>query len=131
MSRLPGFFAIALLAALLVACGSSATRLVEGDAGSTVELQTGDKLEVVLVGNPTTGYQWEVGSVDQAVLKPAGEPEYETDPNAEGLVGAGGTFTFTFEAVAPGQTTLELVYRRPWEEGIAPVGTFEATVVVK
>lgn len=129
MFRLPVLFVVTLIAViLLVACGSSATGLSEEDAGRTVELRAGDSLEVTLVGNPTTGYMWEVGSVDAAVLTQVGEPEFKADSD---LIGAPGTITLRFEAVAPGETDLQLVYRRPWEEGVAPLETFEATIVVK
>jgi inhibitor of cysteine peptidase len=129
MFRLPVLFVVALIAAaLLVACSSSATELSEEDAGRTVELRAGDSLEVTLVGNPTTGYMWEVGSVDAAVLTQVGEPEFKADSD---LIGSPGTITLRFEAVAPGQTDLQLIYHRPWEEGVAPLETFEAMIVVK
>jgi predicted secreted protein len=36
-----------------------------------------------------------------------------------------------FEAVAVGQTTLDLVYHRPWEKDVPPARTFGVTIVVK
>ena len=33
-----------------------------------------------------------------------------------GVVGASGTEVWTFEAVGPGWTAVNLTYRRPWEE---------------
>jgi inhibitor of cysteine peptidase len=100
----------------------------ENDSGSTVELRTGDTLAVMLSGNPTTGYQWEMASVDTNVLKQRGKPEYTSNSAA---VGAGGKFIFAFEAAAPGQTVLRLVYRRPFEKNVPPASTFEITAVVK
>ncbi len=46
------------------------------------------------------------------------------------LVGAGGRESFDFKAVHPGQTTLKLIYRRPWEEGVEPLRTFALHVAV-
>jgi predicted secreted protein len=46
-------------------------------------------------------------------------------------VGSGGTFIFTFEAAAPGEAALRLIYRRPFEKKAAPAEIFEVTVVVK
>jgi inhibitor of cysteine peptidase len=111
---------------LCVAAPASLT-LSEADAGSAVTLAVGDTIEVVLDGNPTTGFTWETAAVDASVLRQLGEPEFEPE---SALIGAGGTFTFRFEAVAPGQTTLRLVYHRPWETGIPPERTFEVTVDV-
>jgi inhibitor of cysteine peptidase len=104
------------------------TRLSEGDAGRTVELHAGDKLEVSLKGNPTTGYQWEMAVVDAAVLKLVGEPEFNPDSSA---LGAGGKVTLRFEAVAAGQTILQLIYHRSFEKNVPPIKTFKATVVIK
>jgi inhibitor of cysteine peptidase len=102
--------------------------LSEEDSGSTVEMQVGDTMEVVLEGNPTTGFTWETEAVDAAILNQLGEPEFESDSE---LVGSGGTFTFRFEAVASGQTVLTLVYHRPWETAVPPASTFEVTVIVQ
>jgi inhibitor of cysteine peptidase len=97
--------------------------------GSTVTLSPGDDLTISLSGNPTTGYLWEVsGQLDAAVIKASGEPGFQKE---SGLIGAGGTQTNQFEAVAPGQLTLTMVYHRPWEKGTAPEKTFAVTVVVQ
>ncbi len=103
-------------------------RLTESDAGGSIALRVGDKLEVVLSGNPTTGYQWEIGAGDAAILRPSGEPLFVADSSA---VGSGGKFTFSFEAVGAGQTGLKLIYHRPFEKGVPPLQTFQVTVTVK
>ena len=58
----------------------------------------------------------------------SGETSYEADSD---LIGAGGVQTLTFEAVEDGETGVRLVYRRPWEEGVEPIDTFELQVVVR
>src|SRR5947207_9625276 len=113
---------------LLVACGSSQPQTItEQAAGKTIEVATGATVEVVLDGNPTTGYTWELASPDLSILKQVGEPKFKPDNNAPG---AGGKMTLTFEAVATGQAALKLVYHRSFETE-APLKTFEVTVVVK
>jgi predicted secreted protein len=102
--------------------------LSETDANATVELIVGDMLAVMLEGNPTTGFVWETQSVDAAILRQLGDPEFRAE---SGAVGAGDKIALRFAAVAPGQTTLQLVYRRPFEQGVPPSKTFNATVVVK
>ena len=116
---------------LLSACAASASnlrRLTERNLGSSLELQPGDRFEVVLSGNPTAGYQWEDSFWDETVLKLLSQPNYKQRSAA---VGSGGEFAFTFEAVAVGQTKVELVYRRPFEPTVKPRRTFEITAVVK
>ena len=101
------------------------------DNGSQVELSSGQVLEVTLESNPPTGYSWQVSEVDDAVLTQLGEPEFQQAPTeGEPLVGAGGAETFRFAATT-GETTLTLVYHRPWEEGVEPLETFTVQVVVR
>ncbi len=124
----------AVAIALLVACGTKSRppvptrQLTEADAGHVIELPVGGRLEVRLQGNPTAGFQWEVGSCDESVVKWNGKPEFNPSNDA---LGAPGTFASRFEAVGVGQTKLNLVYRRPFEKETPPVRTFEVTVVVK
>ena len=134
INAIPQFgFAPAALA-LLVACamgpphGDSSLRLTEKDAGRPLKLRTGDKLEVVLEGNPTTGFKWEVGGADASVVKLTGKPEFKPSSDA---VGAAGRYTFHFEAVGMGQTRLKLIYRRPFEQDTPPARTFEVTLTVR
>jgi len=126
----------ACLALLLVLVASGAggaaaaadLAVTEKDAGSIVELVSGDKLDVVLAGNPTTGFDWRVESIDGAVLQEAGQPSFRRESD---LIGAGGEITLPFRAAAPGQTTLKLIYHRAFEKNVPPLKTYELTVVVK
>jgi inhibitor of cysteine peptidase len=103
--------------------------LTMNDTGIDLEVTVGDTIEITLEGNPSTGYGWEVDTVDAAVLAPAGEPEFLSGADAD-LVGAPGMFTFTFDALAEGSTGLALVERRPWETEAAPLNEFAATITV-
>ena len=105
-----------------------ALTLDEQDNGTTVALKPGDTVAIVLEGNPTTGYGWTVDLSDEdaAILEQVGEPSYVPD---SGLIGAGGTYTFTFRALAAGDATLALHYSRAWES-VPPLKTFSVTVAV-
>jgi inhibitor of cysteine peptidase len=103
-------------------------KLTAKDAGGTVEMKVGDTLQVMLEGNPTTGYDWEMAPGDEAVLEQLGASTYKADSD---LMGSGGQVTLRFKAVAAGQTALQLVYHRPWETDEPPAETFEVTVTVK
>ena len=107
--------------------------LNESGNGSTKGICVGDTLQIELRGNPTTGYEWEVGSCDAFILDQVDELEYKQDlqpVSDHPVVGLGGIFTFRFKAIATGQTLLKLVYRRSWEEE-PPQDAFEVTVVVQ
>ena len=92
-------------------------------------VKVGERFTVELEGNITTGYGWEVAALDEGLVVQEGEVAYESA--ATGLAGAGGAFTFTFRAVAPGETTIELVYRRPWEKDVAPLQRQVVEVTVR
>jgi len=115
-------------AALLLACDdSTADTLVVSQAqdGQAVELPLGRILVVELPGNPTTGFEWAVAENNDALLEP-GESSYAAESDA---IGAGGTFTFRFKAVAAGSAALRLAYRRSWES-VPPEDTFTLTVTI-
>lgn len=118
-----------LLLTALSACGASNdVKLDAGENGSQVELNAGQTLIVSLEGNPTTGYTWEAAELDEQVLQQVGETEFKPDSDA---IGAGGVQTLRFETMNSGQTTLKLVYHRPWEEDLEPAEIFSVQVVVR
>jgi inhibitor of cysteine peptidase len=123
---------IALVAALsalaVAACGDDGPkRLTIDDTESSIAISTAETFEVVLEGNPTTGFTWIVESGDAAVVEVVGEPAFE--PQSD-LVGAPGEFTFVFEGRSTGTTTLVLNYRRSFETA-PPQQTFSVTVTVE
>lgn len=79
--------------------------------GRSVTLHRGQTLAILLQGNPTTGYQWTLAYHNPAFLRELSST-YEPDSDA---VGAGGTYTFRFEALQEGLTSLALHYQRTWE----------------
>jgi inhibitor of cysteine peptidase len=107
----------------------NATVLVtEEQNGTQVNLGRGDFLLVRLESNPSTGYSWSIRDNDSSVLRPLGDPEFQASSNE---LGAGGTETFSFEAVAEGASVLVLIYDRPFEEDVEPLKTFRLRVVVE
>jgi len=104
---------------------SEATVYTADDDGTSIVLEPGESFSVVLPGNATTGYSWQVEGIDAAILS-AAEPVYVSDSE---LVGTGGVYTFTFTAAAAGETELRLVYLRPWEQ-VEPLQTLTMTVTV-
>jgi len=99
--------------------------LSEADNGLQIELAKSEILVLSLESNPATGYAWEVQG-DQGILLQVGEFEFES---AAGLLGGSGTQTLRFVGVSKGQTSLELVYRRPWEADVAPLETYSVDVL--
>ncbi|OPY84992.1 MAG: Chagasin family peptidase inhibitor I42 [Smithella sp. PtaU1.Bin162] len=102
--------------------------LTEADNRRAVEINAGDDLEVILTGNPTTGYVWESVEADQVILPSRGGYKYTP---ASAMVGSAGQFVFSFRAAAAGETPLRIVYRRPFEKSAAPLKFFEVLVRIK
>jgi inhibitor of cysteine peptidase len=122
------FVLISLLLTALTACGAAdEVNLDANDNGNQVELKSDQTLVISLEGNPTTGYTWEVAEMDEGVLRQVGEMEFE--PQDTGDVGVGGVQILRFEAVNSGQTDLDLVYHRSWEDE-QPLETFSVQVTV-
>jgi len=115
-------------ALMLTACNGKTIKINADDNGTTIEMKKGETLVLSITGNPTTGYTWEIESVDQNILQSAGEADYKSDSM---LIGSGGTYKFKFTALNPGSTPLKLKYWRSFDHDNPPVETFEVKIVVK
>lgn len=123
------FILLLVMAACSPASGTDLnTTIGAGDAGKTITLHEGDTLIVTLDGNTTTGYTWLMQTMDPAILKQVGDPAYTPESDS---IGAPGTISLTFQAVKSGQASLVLNYMRAFEKDVAPLHTFEVTVVVE
>jgi inhibitor of cysteine peptidase len=130
---------VVALAILSAGCGSAASAnggsltLGPADDGKSYTVKKGETIQIVIPGNPTTGYQWTsaLSDKDRALLQEIGEPQYAPDSTDTNVAGSGGVYTLTFKAVEKGQATVKLAYARPWESGVAPIQTFTATVTIE
>ena len=125
MNRLSRWILLMLLLALPGA--ACALELTVKDNGGRFTVPAGETITIVLAGNPTTGYGWEVTAVDRSILAPDPEPAFVPDST---LTGSGGRFTFRMYPVSCGTSRLELQYRRAWEKKIPPLETFSVQFVV-
>jgi len=107
---------------------SKEIKLSMGDNGSQIKLNKGQMLVITLEANPTTGYTWEVAELIANDLRQVGEIEYNPESNK---LGSGGVQTLRLDAVNVGQTSLKLVYHRPWEKDVEPLKTFSLQVVIR
>lgn len=127
---------LVLIAAAMVLLGIAGCRSTDhldldaGSDGSRGEMAVGQTLAVTLDANPTTGYGWERVLSEDGVLQQVGETEFQRAATDKDKVGVGGQEILRFKAEKAGQTTLDLVYHRPWEKDAEPVGTFTVQVVV-
>jgi len=86
----------------------------EADTGSKIKLDLGSTLAVRLAAQLGTGYSWQISERDAACLSEA-EPARVEGPSKE-RPGSEQFQVFTFRALKPCQTRLELRYIRSWEK---------------
>jgi predicted secreted protein len=77
-----------------------------------VSAKKDESIQIVLVGNPTTGYTWQVENVAPLAVAVNGAPQFVL---AGAALGGSGKFTINLTAIARGQTNLRLVYLRASE----------------
>jgi len=131
--RLRDLAAFAALAVAVAGCS------VLGRAGATdlpaaTEIAAGERFEVRLASNPSTGYSWALrGGADGKVVRLVGSTFVPPAPPASGPapVGQEGNEVFTFEGVAAGRATIEFAYARPWEKDVAPAKVVQQVVRVR
>lgn len=107
--------------------GIEEVKISREDNGRDVELPGNKVLVISLPGNPATGYRWETRESESRLLREVGG--WEWIPSS-GLLGAPGTQVLRFVGLAEGETTLTLVYRRPWEKTEESVDAFSLHVRV-
>lgn len=102
--------------------------LIDADKGKTIQLKAGQRLLVRLGANPTTGYEWSAAKLDEKVLAPDGETEFDV-PETE-LAGSPTIQTLFFKAKSAGKIKLELQYTRPWEKDKEPLSIYRVNIVI-
>lgn len=130
--RLSIIAAVATLFAASTLLAQAPPRTVNIDdsqSGGKLMVFQGDTVEVRLRSTPGTGYSWKVLHTDSAVLARKKAPVFVPPPKE--IPGAEGHLVFDFLASAPGKSTLELAYVRPWEKDTAPARTFNIDVTVR
>ncbi len=107
-------------------------KLTEADANRTFEIHPGQILELTL-DDSANGYQWQMtDSVDPAILQPVEDQTATPKDSVPGSPTHIDTKTvLRFKAVSSGQTTLDLIYQRPFELRTAPLQTYTVTITVK
>ncbi len=99
------------------------------DHGSTCVANQGDVILIRLEENITTGYQWNIGTIDSSMVELL-DSDY-TSNQGEGLLGSPGTRTFRFRAKSSGSVPIRLRLRRPWDPVDTAIEHFEVTVQVQ
>lgn len=97
-----------------------------------ITIKKGEHFEITLDSNPTTGFSWMLAEdLDASMIEEIdnvyGSKASDNDKNPP-LVGAGGIETWTFKALATGESTIKMKYCQPFDAS-NPVE--EKTILVK
>ena len=94
-----------------------------------ISLQVGEEQTLLLPSRAAAGYVWEAKADDEAVVEASTKFE-----GADATAVGARTFTenerLTLRGLAEGTTTVHLVQRRTWEEGVAPMSAHTLAVNV-
>ena len=124
------FLAVCAAALVVPACSSDpAEPTIYGDADSGTEIlvEMGERFEIRLDSNPSTGYSWEFA--DDAGPSAVELVSQDHEPADTELVGASGVDVFVFEAV-DGAQVLRLEYLRSFDDPAVPERVAEFVVRV-
>lgn len=99
----------------------------EEDNGDTIHVLPGETIRVKLRSNPSTGFSWELGPIEEGFFEV--ESKFEADPHREGEAGYGGCEIWKFKAEQSGETDISLFYARSWEDK-DPAKAFKLHVVI-
>jgi len=119
---------VALLLVVLGAAGCALFGASDEPVPAGILATPGERFTITVPANHSTGFAWHLGRpLDEAVVTLV-ETTYDTPPGA--APGTAGEELWTFEAVAPGWARIELLYRRPWEDNLAParIATYSVDV---
>ncbi|MDG2212490.1 MAG: protease inhibitor I42 family protein [Verrucomicrobiota bacterium] len=105
--------------------GGDVTRLTARDNGKTITVKAGQRIEISLAGNPTTGFTWNNVTRGHGV-KLLGKITHKAGGRA---LGAPGMSTATFQPVKLGKNEISLEYRRVFEKN-PPIKTFKVIIAV-
>lgn len=120
MRRHTKCLAFLVIAVAVTGCGDDAQGVVltGSDSGQEVQVMAGDRFEVRLESNPSTGYQWRIAP--DAGLSIVSLVSSVFEPSADDLAGSPGSETLVFEAVAAGAGVLRLEYVRLFDDPVIP-----------
>ncbi|UCD14493.1 MAG: protease inhibitor I42 family protein [Thermoplasmatales archaeon] len=100
--------------------------LTINNTGSNISLTIGDTVNLTLEFNAGTGYVWEIIQLDEQILNITEKSTWGDTEVVGGLMHD----TWIFTAKNTGNTTLELVFYRPWEDLENATKTFIAYIDV-
>ena len=108
--------------------------LGQTDNGKIVEIKRGQALSIRLPENPTTGYRWEIDSVNAGCSTGNETITIESSgytPTPGTGMGGGGERVITFKAATIGTTQLDIKLWQSWEGNRSVIERYSITIRVQ
>jgi len=115
---------------ILIGCSPTTITINENNLKEDYSIKKGDLIEVILSANPSTGYKWEILTIDTIKVKTVDET-YTAKVVNENIVGSGGSKIYLFEAINKGKTIIRLKYFRPFEKDLPPRKQFDIKLEIR
>lgn len=129
MKRTCKFIAIAVaLFFVTLGLGAQSKTFDDTDSGKDVHLKVGERIELHLKANPSTGFMWYLQKESTPLLKLVHQTQTEPD---NPMPGAGVFQVFIYEARQPGEGQLLLHYVRSWEKPTPDDTQFKLHVMIE
>jgi predicted secreted protein len=112
--------------------GANSTRVtIQGEPmnNQTVDVNSGDLVDVTMPENLSSGYSWWIHSSNSqgALVEFQGRTN---EPSPSGAPGSTGTAAFHFVTFAKGKMTITFFYLHPWESNQPPAKSTTITINV-
>lgn len=104
-------FALALFFTL--GLGAQTKIFYNTDSGKDVHLKVGERIELHLKANPSTGFMWYLQKESTPLMKLVHQTQTEPD---NPMPGAGVFQIFVFDVKSPGDGVMHMHYVRSWEK---------------
>ena len=82
----------------------------------TGSVSSGQNIAIALQGRPSAGYLWAVGNIEASKLVQSGNPVFEMQGPG---IGTPSKETINLASVGDGETSIVLLFQRPWESSTA------------
>jgi predicted secreted protein len=120
---------LVLILILFFSCSAQKPLLISKDKNdATVSVCKNAPFTIALECNPSTGYSWNIVSIDSTAAKLAADPAFTA---RDSLPGTSGTCFLEFKALKKGTTRITLAYFQEFDRETAPQDSFSVTVIVK
>ncbi|MBN2036544.1 MAG: protease inhibitor I42 family protein [Chitinispirillaceae bacterium] len=117
------------IAVWVAACSAQKPLILSKEAhGTTVTVNRKATFTIALEGNASTGFSWNILTLDTTVIARAGKMKYIS---RDTVPGTSGTFYLDFTPVKKGVSTIALTYNRDFEIDVPPEDTFSVIIKVK